>query len=207
MRPALGFLPALVSPVGAADAAPHQSVFALDGDAEVPAIRSYFFAGGEYQMKENDTKNHVLVNQMYVEKLVPAHGVSQELPIVFFHGRGQTGSVGLDELLAAQTQTQFSNNIHQNFLNTPDGRRGWASDFVAAGHEVYIVDEPFRARSPWETGHGSPALVSYSAEHLQQYFTAAADYNLWPEAALHTQWPGVGVMGDAVFDQFYAACI
>ncbi len=101
----------------------------------------------------------------------------------------------------------YSLTIRQNFLNTPDGRRGWASDFVAAGYEVYIVDEPFRARSPWETGRGSRALVSYSAEHLQQYFTATSKYNLWPEAALHTQWPGAGVMGDAVFDQFYAACI
>lgn len=56
-------------------------------------------------------------------------------------------------------------------------------------------------------GPRNPALVSYSAEHLQQYLTATADYNLWPEAALHTQWLGAGVMGDVVFDQFYAACI
>lgn len=69
---------------------PHRTnrYFALDGDAEVAAIRSYFFAGGEYQMKGNDTNNHVLVSQMYVEKLVLAHGVSQEVPIVLFHGRG-----------------------------------------------------------------------------------------------------------------------
>lgn len=50
-------------------------------------------------------------------------------------------------------------------------------------------------------------MKSYSAELLQQRFTATERYNLWPEAGLHTQWPGAGVMGDAVFDQFYAACI
>ena len=27
----------------------------------------------------------------------------------------------------------------------------------------------------------------------------------WPQAALHTQWPGTGVAGDPAFDQFYAS--
>jgi hypothetical protein len=27
----------------------------------------------------------------------------------------------------------------------------------------------------------------------------------WPQAQLHTQWPGTGRRGDAAFDQFYAA--
>jgi pimeloyl-ACP methyl ester carboxylesterase len=27
----------------------------------------------------------------------------------------------------------------------------------------------------------------------------------WPQAALHTQWPGTGGHGDAVFDQFFAS--
>ena len=30
-------------------------------------------------------------------------------------------------------------------------------------------------------------------------------YNLWPQAHLHTQWPGSGLMGDLSFDQFYAS--
>lgn len=28
---------------------------------------------------------------------------------------------------------------------------------------------------------------------------------LWPQAALHTQWPGNGTMGDPVFDAFYSS--
>ena len=28
-------------------------------------------------------------------------------------------------------------------------------------------------------------------------------YNLWPQAYLHTQWPGNGSFGDETFDQFY----
>jgi hypothetical protein len=31
---------------------------------------------------------------------------------------------------------------------------------------------------------------------LQQRFTAPKLYNLWPQASLHTQWNGTGVMGD-----------
>lgn len=52
-----------------------------------------------------------------------------------------------------------------------------------------------------------PLLKTYPAELIQQRFTATAQYNLWPQAKLHTQWPGAGVMGDAVFDAFYAANI
>src|SRR5262249_43064446 len=30
-------------------------------------------------------------------------------------------------------------------------------------------------------------------------------YQLWPQAHLHTQWPGTGAPGDPAFDQFYAS--
>ena len=35
--------------------------------------------------------------------------------------------------------------------------------------------------------------------------TAAAEHNIWPQARLHTQWPGTGHAGDPVFDAFYAS--
>ncbi|KAJ0166638.1 putative secreted lipase [Colletotrichum tanaceti] len=38
-----------------------------------------------------------------------------------------------------------------------------------------------------------------------QRFTAVKEYGLWPQAALHTQWPGTGMMGDGVFDAFYSS--
>lgn len=31
------------------------------------------------------------------------------------------------------------------------------------------------------------------------------NYKLWPQSVNHTQWPGSGVMGDPVFDAFYAS--
>lgn len=43
------------------------------------------------------------------------------------------------------------------------------------------------------------------AEFIQKRFTATRDYNLWPQACKHTQWPGSGVMGDPVFDSFYSS--
>jgi pimeloyl-ACP methyl ester carboxylesterase len=42
---------------------------------------------------------------------------------------------------------------------------------------------------------------------LQQRFTAPQRYNLWPQAKLHTQWPGTGVMGDEVFDTYYSSTV
>lgn len=40
-------------------------------------------------------------------------------------------------------------------------------------------------------------------------FTAPELHNLWPQAKLHTQWPGTGPrhgqIGDPIFDQFYAS--
>ena len=39
---------------------------------------------------------------------------------------------------------------------------------------------------------------------IESHFTAVARSRLWPQAALHTQWPGAGVRGDPVFDEFVA---
>lgn len=50
-------------------------------------------------------------------------------------------------------------------------------------------------------------MSTYSAEVLQQRFTAPQRYKLWPQASLHTQWNGTGVMGDEVFDTYYASTV
>lgn len=68
---------------------------------------------------------------------------------------------------------------------------------------MYIIDQTFRGRSPWMPGNGT--LATYSAEVIQQRFTAPEVYNMWPQAHLHTQWPGSGVMGDVIFDAYYAS--
>lgn len=151
-------------------------------DGEVPYVRTYFYAGGQYVDDGNGGK--IFRDQMYVEKLVPARGVTRTTPVVLIHGQAQTGT---------------------NFLNKPDGGRGWVSQFIRQGYEVYIVDQTLRARSAWQPGYGAEAPSTYSAELLQQRFTAVQNYKLWPQSVNHTQWPGSGVMGDPVFDAFYAS--
>lgn len=58
---------------------------------EAPMIRDYFQAGGQYV--ENSAREHVFRDQIYVEHLVPMHGVTQKHPIVFLHGSAQTATV------------------------------------------------------------------------------------------------------------------
>ena len=78
---------------------------------------------------------------------------------------------------------------YKNWLNTPDGRQGWASWFLQQGYAVYLVDEPQRGRSAYMPGDGS--LGTISAEFVSKFFTGVQNHNLWPQARLHTQWPDV----------------
>jgi hypothetical protein len=60
---------------------------------EVPAVRTYFYAGGQYV--SDGAGGEIFRDQMYVEKLVPAaDGIAmKQTPIVFIHGQAQTGTV------------------------------------------------------------------------------------------------------------------
>ncbi|KAJ5280481.1 hypothetical protein N7478_005853 [Penicillium angulare] len=150
--------------------------------SEVPTERSYLYVGGGYI--ENSDGEHLFAEQMYVEKLTPSGGATKPYPIVFIHGQAQTGT---------------------NWLNKPDGGEGWASYFVSQGYECFLIDQTFRGRSAWIPGNGT--LSTYSAEILQERFTAPERYKLWPQASLHTQWNGTGVMGDEIFDTYYASTV
>lgn len=154
----------------------------LPSGTDLPHRVRYFYAGGEYTTLA-DTGEHIRTGQIYVEKLTPTR-VTQPYPIVLIHGQAQTGT---------------------NWLNKPDGQPGWASYFLAQGYECYLLDQPFRGRSPWQSWNGD--RETYSAEHLQRYFTAPERYELWPQAKLHTQWPGSGVMHDPIFDEYYASTV
>ena len=122
-----------------------------------------------------------MIGQIYVEKLTPPI-VTKEHPVVFIHGLAQTGT---------------------NFLETPDGRPGWAYFFLERGYVVYLSDQPSRGRSAWHPSVGSVGIVDTST--IEQLFTATASHNLWPKARLHTQWPGMGRVGDPTFDAFFAS--
>lgn len=59
--------------------------------SEVAAIRTFFYTGGGYA--DDGAGGHIYREQMYVERLQPAKGVSRATPIVFIHGQAQTGTV------------------------------------------------------------------------------------------------------------------
>lgn len=93
----------------------------------------------------------------------------------------------------------------QDWLTKPDGNPGWADWFLSHGYEVYLIDAPYRGRSPW-----APAIddvLVFSSEKIRSMFTACARHGTWPQAKLHTQWPGSGDRGDPVFDNFFASCV
>jgi hypothetical protein len=119
---------------------------------------------------------------MYVEFQVPQQ-LSHPYPVVMIHGGSQTGT---------------------NFTGTPDGREGWAQYFLRRGYAVYVVDQVARGRAAqWSQAHGPVSAANLL--RLEQRFVAPERFKLWPQAQLHTQWPGEGSPGDAAFDQFYAS--
>lgn len=62
-----------------------------------------------------------IINQMYVQYMIPVALRKNVTPIVLVHGSGHTG---------------------KTYETTPDGRDGWATYFVRQGIPVYIVDQP-----------------------------------------------------------------
>jgi pimeloyl-ACP methyl ester carboxylesterase len=143
------------------------------------ADQGYLFAGGKYYTVKG---KEVMAGQIYAEYQIPARK-THAFPIVMVHGAIQTGT---------------------NFEGTPDGREGWAQDFLRRGYAVYVIDQPGRARASYEADIDGPQRVP-NLEITEQRFTAPEKFDLWPQARLHTQWPGTGMKGDPVFDQFYAS--
>jgi len=146
-------------------------------DGPPVAKEGYLFAGGKY-LTVNGKK--VMAGQIYAEFQIPKNQ-THRYPIVMVHGAIQTGT---------------------NFTGTPDGRMGWAEYFLRQGYAVYVIDQPGRARAGYDAdSEGVQAFPDLTA--TEQRFTAPERTKLWPQARLHTQWPGTGVAGDPVFDQFY----
>jgi len=152
-------------------------------DAPPPALEiareGYIFAGGKYSTLKDA---QVMSGQIYAEFQIPVRQ-RHPFPIVFVHGLGQSGT---------------------NFTGTPDGREGWSQFFLRQGYAVYVMDQPGRGRSAYQASLYGPATPP-NLIAIQKRFTAVERYNLWPQAHLHTQWPGAGVPEDPVFDQFFAS--
>ncbi|RFU25719.1 hypothetical protein B7463_g10618, partial [Scytalidium lignicola] len=64
-----------------------------------------------------------------------------------------------------------------NWLNKPDGGRGWASLFLERGYRVYIVDSNMRGRSPDLDNNNE--LRKPSIEFVEMAFTAGLFLDVW----------------------------
>src|SRR4051812_3889332 len=142
------------------------------------AKTGYFFAGGKYV----ETKDGpVLAGQAYVEYFIPEKR-THPYPIVMIEGCCGAGA---------------------GYMGTPDGRDGWGQYFLSKGYAIYIMDQVGRGRSPYvDAVYGRKSMRS--PKEIERDFIAYEKYNLYPQAKLHTQWPGPGTVGDPLFDQFMA---
>ena len=130
----------------------------------VLAKTGWVYAGG--RVETIDAKQYT-VGQIYAEYMIPAARRSP-YPVIMVHGGTMSGT---------------------NYTGTPDDRAGWAQNFVCAGYAVYVVDQVGKGRSPYfPTVYGPKAATDMS--NNQSRYVAQAKFKLWPQAQLHTQWPG-----------------
>lgn len=111
---------------------------------------------------------------MYVAWESPEH-ITQPYPVVLVHGGTLQGT---------------------EWLDTPDGRPGWAQRFVEAGFVVLRVDRPGHGRSPYHPDIMGPTGPAFSYERAREVY--------FPEGGGETQWP-FAADDDAAFDAFIAA--
>ena len=161
-----------------------------DGAADdLPGTQGVLYVGGKY--KDGNTRAGV-TGQAFVFYQIPKDnqpGRNGKWPIVMVHGAEQTGA---------------------NYLGTPDGRPGWAWYFFSRGWPVYVIDQPGRGKSGYFPDVYGPQAKSPDPARVQALFTASELTRplAWPQAALHTQWPGgpgSGTPGHEAFDLFMAS--
>ena len=147
------------------------------------AAKGFFYAGGAYV---GEPGKQIMHGSMYTEVWVPKQ-IKSPYPMVIFHGNGQTG---------------------QDWLYTPDGRKGWAYSLMDAGYVVYMVDYPARGRSayvPLKTADGKWIDGNFGIRtglELARIWTAGRELGDFPRKNNHTMWPGTGKPGDPIFDTF-----
>jgi len=104
--------------------------------------------------------SHYQRGQMFVEWEAPAE-VTQPYPVVLVHGGTLQGT---------------------EWMDTPDGRPGWAQRFVEAGYATFVVDRPGHGRSPYHSAVVGPMGPPFSHEEGKRVFHPGT-------ATGHTQWP------------------
>jgi pimeloyl-ACP methyl ester carboxylesterase len=162
-------LRACVLGIGAALALGLTSAHTAEPPLEL-ARDGFMYVGGKTMQVDG---REYFYGQMYVEIKIPAHQ-THPYPIIMVHGGSMSGT---------------------NYTGTPDGREGWAQYFVRRGYAVYVVDQPGRGRSGFLTAASGPMRNSERSNSASR-FVSQEKFKLWPQATLHTQWPGTGAADD-----------
>jgi pimeloyl-ACP methyl ester carboxylesterase len=146
----------------------------------VTSRRGFFWTGAE---RVDGPWGTVIRGPMYVEWEAPAE-VTRPLPIVLIHGGG---GQGLD------------------WIQTYDGRPGWAPLLVQRGYAVYVVDRPGHGRSSYHPDVIGPMGAPFPFQAGEGIFRSPTEGpGSHPTAHLHTQWTGGG---DPVDDPALAAIV
>ena len=146
---------------------------AADDDPPLNLARDgFFYVGGKNTTINGKT---YVVGQMYVEMRIPQKQ-THPYPIIMVHGGTRTGTT---------------------YTGTPDGRESWAQYFARRGYAVYVVDQVGRGRSGYVAEAYGPQRLA-DGESGQRRYLQQEDAKLWPQAHLHTQWPGNGKPDDPV---------
>jgi hypothetical protein len=148
--------------------------------------QGHFYVGGKWV---GEPGKETMDGAMYVEVWVPKD-IRHPYPIVFVTGGGGQGPYSL--------------------MQTPDGRPGWAYDFVNQGYTVYMMDYPATGRSAYVPSVDGTVTPPRSGPLMEEVWSggrpAATPQSSWPQAKKYTQWPSdapnKGKMGDPVFDYF-----
>src|SRR5262249_17678663 len=143
------------------------------------AKTGYLYAGGHV---DDAVEGHPMVGHLYAEFMIPAK-VTHPYPIIMIPGGSQTGT---------------------NFTGTIAGDEGWAQYFARRGYAVYVVDQVARGRSAYWSQSVFGPLAPANINFVEQRFVAPERFNLWPQAHLHSQFPGSGTREDPYFQAFLA---
>ena len=143
--------------------------------ADVPARatrRGNYWLPGERVSVAGKTYQH---GPLYVAWEAPEH-VTQPYPIVLVHGGATQGT---------------------EWLDTPDGRPGWAQRLTEAGYAVLVVDRPTQGRSPYHPAVAGPLGPPFDYHEGEEVFFP-------PKVAdKHTQFP-INTRDEAALGAFIA---
>jgi pimeloyl-ACP methyl ester carboxylesterase len=186
-----------VSSKDAGGASPRSSIPTFS-TAEI-GREGHFYVGGHYV---GEPGNETMHGAMYVETWVPKK-IRHPYPIVFI-----AWSVGQDEY---------------ELMQTPDGRPGWAYDFVNQGYTIYMMDFPGLGRAGFIPGIDGQPTPQRSTNLIEEIWTGgrspASDWSKeqhvrenrvqefadWPQWKKESQWPGEngkGKKGEPAFDYY-----